>query len=135
MTEHRKNKRVGPSVQKMRRGMLSLMPFFFLPWKVKASLKPPRKNTPIKKEEKETKKEQSLSTLFLPKNPRPFQDIVEVPAGRIERLFSRKKIDPGTNKINGESGLVSVHHIYEGTQGRTVYLQFTGNDLGWIILS
>jgi len=73
--------------------------------------------------------------IVLPKDPVPFQTIVELCGKRSQRIFSRTLVVPGENKINGRSGNISIHEIYKTAQGPKIFLQYTGDDLGWITLA
>jgi len=73
--------------------------------------------------------------LTLPESPKPFQTIVELDGGRVQRLFSKRVVVPGKNKIMGKNGEVHLREIFERTQGAKIYLQYTGGDMGWIVLA
>jgi hypothetical protein len=73
--------------------------------------------------------------ILLPNNPRPFSSLVEIKTSRIERLFSKKTINPGNEKINSVKGIVKLRDVFENTPNDKVFLQYTGPDMGWIVIS
>jgi hypothetical protein len=104
-----------------RRKFLAILAMFFIVPKSKA---------------KSLDDNSAKGVLKLPTNPIPFQTIHEVKVNRIEWHLPKLVIDPGTEAVFGKRGPLKFSEIARGIDNPqpVIYFQYTGPDLGWIVL-